>query len=219
VAGEYGIFRSVLEQAGAVVARDIFEFESFLKGLVFLRGKPVRGRRVGLLSNAGFECVVLADGLNDGTALDLAAFTAGTKERLASALRPLGIDRLQDVHNPLDVTPVADDAVFCDCTRAILEDPGVDCAVVSNVPMTPAQQTLPPGGGHREDFRSPGSFASRIVEIFGSVDKPFVLNIDGAELYDPLVRHLENSGIPVFRRADEAIRFLGRYVGAALRRG
>jgi acyl-CoA synthetase (NDP forming) len=216
IAGDYPVFRAVLEQAGAIVAADIFEFESFMKALVFLEGKKVGGRRAGLMSNAGFECVVLADNLKDGAGLELAAFAPETQQKIISALHPLGIDRLQDVHNPLDVTPVADDAVFSECARAILEDPGVDCAVVSNVPMTPAEQTLPAGEGHREDFLRPESFARRIVEIFRAADKPFVVCIDAGELYTPLADFLESSGIPVFRRADEAVRFLRAYVGHKL---
>ncbi len=216
VAGDYAVFRAVLEQAGAIVAADLFEFESFMKALVFLEGKRVRGRRAGLISNAGFECVVLADNLKDGTGLELAAFSPETQRRIITALHPLGIDRLQDVHNPLDVTPVADDAVFSECALAVLEDPGVDCGVVSNVPMTPAEQTLPAGDGYREDFMRPGSFARRIVEIFRATDKPFVACIDAGELYTPLAAFLESSGIPVFRRADEAVRFLRAYVGHKL---
>jgi acyl-CoA synthetase (NDP forming) len=212
VAGDYGVFRAVLEQAGAIVAEDLFEFESFMKGLAFLQGRTIRGRRVGLISNAGFECVVMADTLKNGARLDLAAFTPETQKRIVAILQPLGIDRLQDVHNPLDVTPVADDAVFVECARAVLEDPGVDCAVVSNVPMTPAQQTLPPGEGHREDLARPGSFASRMIELFRATEKPFVVNVDAGELYTPLAEYLEGAGIPVFRRADEAVRFLRAYV-------
>jgi acyl-CoA synthetase (NDP forming) len=217
VAGDYPVFRSVLEQAGAFVAGDLLEFESVMKGLAFLEGKKVRGRRVGLISNAGFECVVLADNLRDGTGLDLASFAPATRERIGSVLRTLGIDRLQDVRNPLDVTPVADDAVFSECARAILEDPGVDGAVVSNVPMTPAQQTLAAGEGHDEDYARPGAFASRIVEIFQSTDKPMVVNIDAGELFTPLASYLEREGVPVFRRADEAVRFLRAYIGHKLR--
>jgi acyl-CoA synthetase (NDP forming) len=216
VAGDYPVFKAVLEQAGAIVADDIFEFESFMKALVFLEAKKPRGPRAGLISNAGFECVVLADNLKDGNGLDLVPFAAETQRRIVSILQPLGIDRLQDVHNPLDVTPVADDGVYCECARAILEDPGVDCAVVSNVPMTPAEQTLPAGEGYREDFTRPESFARRIVDIFRSTDKPFVLCIDAGELYTPLALFLENSGIPVFRRADEAVGFLRAYVGSGL---
>ena len=66
VAGDYGVFKAVCEQAGAIVAEDLFEFESFMKGLAWLEGRVVRGRRVGLVSNAGFECVMMADNLKDG---------------------------------------------------------------------------------------------------------------------------------------------------------
>jgi len=217
VAGDYGVFRAVLEQAGAIVAEDLFEFESFMKGLAYLGDRPVRGRRVGLISNAGFECVMLADNLKNGSGLDLASFTPETEARIAGIMRPLGIDRLQDVHNPLDVTPVADDAVFVECARAILEDPGVDCAVVSNVPLTPAQQTLPPGPGHGEDLAGEGSFASRLIRLFRATEKPFVVNIDAGELYTPLADRLEQAGVPVFRRADEAVRFLRAYVDRVAR--
>ena len=218
VAGDYGVFRAVCEQAGAIVAADLFEFESFMKGLSFLEGRKAGGRRVGLISNAGFECVVLADNLKNGAGLDLASFSPETRERIVGILRPLGIDRLQDVHNPLDVTPVADDAVFVDCARAILDDPGVDCAVISNVPLTPAQQTLPAGAGHHEDMTRPGSFAPRMIDLFRATAKPVVVNIDAGELYTPLADHLERAGIPVFRRADEAVRFLRRYVSHMSRR-
>jgi len=213
VAGEYNVFRAVTEQAGAIVAEDLFEFESFMKGLAYLGDRRVRGRRVGLVSNAGFECVMLADNLKDGSGLDLASFTPETEARIVGIMRPLGIDRLQDVHNPLDVTPVADDAVFAECARVILEDPGVDCAVVSCVPLSPAQQTLPPGPGHGEDLAGKGSLASRLIELFRSTEKPWVINIDAGELYTPLADHLERAGLPVFRRADEAARFLRAYVG------
>lgn len=66
-------------------------------------------------------------------------------------LASLGIDRIQDVRNPLDATPVADDVVFAERLEAILEDENVDCAVVSPVPLTPAMQTLAPGPEHRKD--------------------------------------------------------------------
>ncbi len=212
VAGDYRVFRAVCAQAGAIVAEDLFEFESFMKGLAWLEGRVVRGRRVGLVSNAGFECVMMADNLKDGAGLDLAEFAPGTKGRILESLRPLGIDRLLDIHNPLDVTPVADDAAFMESVRAFVEDPGVDCAVISNVPLTKALQTLPPGEGHAEDFAGPGAFAARTIEIFRSTSKPIVVNIDAGALYDPLAAHLEKAGVPVFRRADEALRFLRLYV-------
>jgi acyl-CoA synthetase (NDP forming) len=159
---------------------------------------------------------MMADNLKDGAGLDLAAFAPATRERILESLRPLGIDKLLDVHNPLDVTPVADDAAFVESARAFIEDPGVDCAVVSNVPLTKALQTLPAGEGHGEDLTRPGGFAARVIEVFRATKKPVVVNIDAGALYDPLAVYLEKAAIPVFRRADEALRFLRMYVDRML---
>ncbi|MBN2199682.1 MAG: acetate--CoA ligase family protein [Candidatus Aminicenantes bacterium] len=220
VAGDYRVCRAVLEAAGAVMAESLLEFESALKGLLFLQGKKVRGRRAAFLSNAGFECVIMSDSLkSEGRGgLELAPLSQATRERLASLLGSLGIDKLQDVRNPLDVTPVADDAVFAECGRAFLEDENVDCAVLSPVPMTPAMQTLPPGSGHNEDIGRRESIVRRLVEVFRSTDKPVAVNIDAGPLYDPMAAALEAEGVPVFRRSDEAVRFLGKFIEGVLAR-
>jgi acyl-CoA synthetase (NDP forming) len=216
VAGDYGVCRAVLEEAGVIVAGTIFEFENFVKGLSYLGGKKVRGNRVGLISNAGFECVIMSDSLENGERLELAALSEATQKRLAGILAPLGIDRLQDIKNPLDVTPVADDEVFAECARAILEDDDVDCAVISPVPMTQALQTLAPGQGYAESIYHPESTSSRLIEIFRSTEKPFVVNVDAGLEYDPMVDELDKAGIPTFRRSDEAVQFLRKHVAAQL---
>jgi acyl-CoA synthetase (NDP forming) len=215
VAGDYHVCRAVLEEAGAYVADTLFEFESGLQSLLFLEEKKVRGRRAGLISNAGFECVIMSDNLKDGRPgerLELATFSGKTRARLMELLHSLGIDKLQDIHNPLDLTPVADDAVFAECSRVVLDDDHVDCAVLSPVPMTPALQTLPAGPGHSEDFLKPMSVVERLIAIFRATDKPLVVNIDAGPLYDPMAAALERAGLPVFRRSDEAVRFLGKFI-------
>ncbi|MBM3312005.1 MAG: hypothetical protein FJY80_10905 [Candidatus Aminicenantes bacterium] len=218
VAGDYGLAKAVLEGAGVVVADSIADFENAIKGFLALGGKRPRGRRVALVSNAGFESVIMSDNLRRGGPLELAAFSSATRGRLAEALSRLGIDRLQDVKNPLDVTPVADDAAFAACAEAVLADPGVDAAVFSPVPMTPALQTLPAGEGTAENLRDPASVSSRLAALFKASAKPFVVNIDAGPRYDPLADHLEEAGLPVFRRADEAVAFLGRFVADSRRR-
>jgi len=217
VAGDYAVAKAVLEEAGVFIADDIREFETWLRNAPLLAGKTVRGNRAGLISNAGFECVIMSDTLSNGEKLALAGFEARTQARINDALRPLGIDKLQDVHNPLDVTPVADDAAFAACVEAVLADEGVDCAVVSNVPMTPAMQTLPAGEGHAEDFRRAGTAAMRIIDLFHRTNKPFVVNIDAGEVYDPLAGMFAAADVPVFRRCDEAVRFLRKYINLRLR--
>jgi acyl-CoA synthetase (NDP forming) len=217
VAGDYGVFRAVMRQAGAVVVESLRAFEAHLTLLTALSGRPVHGRRVGLMSNAGFECVVLADQLAGG--LTLAAFTDETRARIARALHRQGIDRLQDVHNPLDVTPVADDLTYGDCAAALLADPGVDAAVFANVPMTGALNTLPasPELEHGEDLTRPGGWADHMRRVFASSDKPMVFCIDAGERYTPLATYLAAAGLPVFRHADEAASALTAFIDARLR--
>jgi acyl-CoA synthetase (NDP forming) len=217
VAGDYRVCRAVLEHAGAFVAETLAEFENAIRALPALAAKSAVGRRVGLLSNAGFECVILADGLKNGFELELAALSDSARAQIGGILEPLGIDKLQDIRNPLDLTPVADDSAFAGCVEVLLEDPGVDCAVVSPVPMTAALQTLAPAEAHHEDVFNPQSVGRRLVEVFRRTGKPVVFNIDAGALYDPLVNMLEKEGLPVFRRSDEALRFLAKFIQVNLR--
>ncbi len=217
VAGEYGVCRAVLEDAGVIVAESLAEFDAFISILPVLGSRVAAGNRVGLISNAGFECVVLSDNLKNGERLELAAFSEATRKRLGEILAPAGIDKLQDVKNPMDTTPTADDAAFAECARAIMDDPGVDCGVISPVPMTRAMQTLPAGEGHAESIAAPGSTPSRLIEIHRTTAKPMAVCIDAGRDYDPMAEMLEAAGLPVFRRSDEAVRFMRRLAAAQLR--
>jgi acyl-CoA synthetase (NDP forming) len=217
VAGDYAVCRSILEGAGVFVAETLSEFENALKNLPLLASKTPVGKRVGLISNAGFECVIMADSLKNGYELDLASFSERTKSAIGRILQPLGIDRLQDIRNPLDLTPVADDAAFAGCVEAILADGAVDCAVVSPVPMTVALQTLGPAKTHDENIHNPESIGRRLIDICQRSGKPAVVNIDAGALYQPLADLLSEAGLPVFRRSDEALRFLGQFVRTSLK--
>jgi len=217
VAGDYEVCRAVLESAGVFLAETIGEFEDALRVLPRLAGQVFAGRRAALVSNAGFECVIMADGLKGGDGLELARLSPRTVSGIAGLFKPLGIDRLQDIRNPLDLTPVADDATFAGAIDLVLADRGVDCAVISPVPMTAALQTLAPAPEHGEDFRSPQSIGQRLIAILGRSAKPVVVNIDAGAPYDPLARMLEEAGLAVFRRSDDALRFLGKLVNLRLR--
>ena len=217
VAGDYIIARSVLDEVGVIVADTIFEFEHYVKNLAFLADKLIRGNRIALVSNAGFECVTMADNLKNDQEFELAVLTPKTVKRISGILETLGIHRFQDVRNPLDTTPVADDAAFADCVWAMLEDENVDCAVVSPVPMTPAMQTLTPGRLHEENLYNPKSIVMRLIDIFHKTEKPFVVNIDAGDIFDPVVNCLEQAGVPTFRRSDIAVKFLRKYMNNRLK--
>ena len=56
IAGDYPVTRALFAQAGAIVAESLDEFDDALAAFTLLRGKERGGRRLGALSNAGFEC-------------------------------------------------------------------------------------------------------------------------------------------------------------------
>ncbi len=217
VAGDYRVAKAICEEAGVIVADSIFDFENYVKNLSFLADKQIRGNRIGLISNAGFECVTMADNLKNDQEFVLATLASRTVKKISHLMEKLGIHRLQDVRNPLDTTPVADDAVFAECVSAMLEDANVDCAIVSPVPMSPSMQTLVPSRFHEENVYHPRSIAMRLIDIFHKTDKPFVVNIDAGDIFKPMVDCLEQAGVPTFRRSDIAVKFLRKYINNRLK--
>ena len=215
VAGDYAVCENALVQAGAFVASDFDEFCDLLRVTLALRGKTARGNRLAAVSNAGYESVGMADSIRQpGAELVLAGFSPPTAEALGRLLSDNRLDGLVDVKNPFDVTPMAGDTVYVDMVAEILADPGIDAVVAGIVPLTPAMQTLAPGEGHNESILDPGSVAQRLPEVAAAADKPLVAVIDSGTLFDPLASALEQGGLPVFRKADRAVRALCRWVDA-----
>jgi acyl-CoA synthetase (NDP forming) len=213
VAGDYAVTRALAEAQGVLVAETVREFQGLLGLAVRLDGRELRGRNIGLLSNAGFECVAMADALER---MEPARLSEATRGRLVSILRQAGLADLVEATNPFDVTPILGDGGFAEAVEALLTDAGVDVGVIGCVPMTPALETLPAGAGHPEDLDAPHALAARLGALWRRTRKAWVVVVDAGPLYDPLVRALEGYGIPVLRTADETVRLLGRYVAARL---
>jgi acyl-CoA synthetase (NDP forming) len=214
IAGDYALTRALAARAGVVVAETLEEFEDLVSLFVAFRGRTVAGLRLGAVSNAGFECVAMADHLG---ALTLAELSDTTRARLADLLRAAGVETVVELHNPLDLTPMAADDTIAAAVEAVLTDPGVDLGIVGCVPLTPALQTLPPGPGHREDVGAADAIARRLGRLAARIQVPWVAVVDAGPLYDPMVRLLEEAGIPTFRSADRALRRLAVFAQVRLR--
>jgi acyl-CoA synthetase (NDP forming) len=207
IAGDNEVGAALLAGAGALVAGDLAEFDDLLRLAVMLPAGST-GRRIGMVSNAGFETVAMADALGGLAAADLGPETVAGLDRL---LADSGLDRVVAGGNPLDLTPMADDATFVDAVRLVLADPGVDLGVVGCVPFTPALSTLPADSTHDEDVEHSASVARRLVDLAADGGTPFVAVVDAGDAYAPMVRVLEASGIPVFATANRAVRLLNRW--------
>lgn len=209
LASDYAVARSLAEAAGVVVAETLEDFDDLIDLFVRLRGKSVRGRRLGAMSNAGFECVAIADA---AAGFRLAAYSASTQARLTGIFETCRLGGIVAPRNPLDVTPILDDARFAEAAAAIVDDPGVDVVVVGCVPLTGALRTLPEEGAGDE-----GAIADRLTAVAAGTEKPVVAVVDAGPMYDPFARRLSESGFPVFRSADRALRLLDVFCRARAR--
>ncbi|MBD3162989.1 MAG: hypothetical protein GF328_12875, partial [Candidatus Latescibacteria bacterium] len=124
VAGDYEVAKEVLKQVGVVSCETLNMFEDHLKTFAFFSDRPPVGRRVAIVSNAGFECTVGADRLYD---LEMARFDDATVKRISEIMK----SGLTAARNPLDCTPTTPTADFLELVRAVLDDDGVDCAIAS----------------------------------------------------------------------------------------
>lgn len=215
IAGDYRLTRVLFEQSGVMVADTMDAFDDFVLLSLALRHVPAGGRRVAVVSNAGFECVAAADWLGS---LELATLRPQTCGSLASLFAELRIASIVDVHNPLDLTPMTTDAGYEAVLRCVLGDEGVDAAVVGCVPLTPALQTLPATAGAGEDLMRPDAVAGRLGRLRAECGKPFVVAVDAGPRFDPLADALRAAGVPTFRSAVGAVRALDAWTCARLGR-
>jgi acyl-CoA synthetase (NDP forming) len=209
LAGDYAVARSLMAGAGAVVTESLDEFGDLIKTFSMLHDRAPAGRRVGVLSNAGFECSCAMDSLR---ALTPATFSADTKARLVACLPSVA-----HADNPIDATPMATTEQFLSAVEAVLADPAVDAMVISAVPVTPALDNLPPDpSAHREDIHAERSLPKGMIRIFQASTKPIVAAVDSGALYDPFVAMIEQAGIPSFRKIDRAMAALSAYCAARI---
>ncbi len=209
IAGDYAVNRELARAAGVVVAESLADFEDLVHLFCCLRHKTVSGWRLGAVSNAGFECVAIADntpGSQLVPGLRLADFSATTHERLSAILDRARIGSIVSVNNPLDVTPMFADADFEAAARAVLEDDRVDVGCIGCVPLTGALETLAAEPGHSEDLNRETSVVRRLVRLTEDLPKAWVAVIDSGALYDPMAQLLIRQQIPTFRTADRALR-------------
>ena len=205
IAGDYQVSRQLAEEAGVIVARSLAEFDDLIRLFTFLEGRKPAGNGLGALSNAGFECVAMADNLGP---FRLAELCDETRRELASLFLACRIDGIVSVQNPLDLTPIMNDELYEKAVREMLNDPAVDVGLVGCVPLTAALKTLPAGERHTENIDSGDSIVSRLGRLNRECGKPWVAVVDAGRMYDPMAAALNDLEIPTFRTADRALRLL-----------
>lgn len=191
VATDDTVASAVAASAGLLEAATLDEWDDLLAVSVGWADRAPAGRRLGVVSNAGFEAVAAADALRS---LDLTRFADRTRDRLAAVIAGAGLDTIAAAGNPVDLTPVADAAVYGSAVAAVLDDPGVDLAVIGCIPYSPAID--------------PDALTAALIP-YTAHPTPWVAVIDAGARYAPLVAALRTAGIPVLPAMDRAVRAIG----------
>jgi acyl-CoA synthetase (NDP forming) len=203
IAGEYEVAKAAVKQAGLVVADSLIDHGDFLKTFATLSDFTVRGKRVSVIANAGYEKTYAADNLGG---LQIAEFDAETEQALREILPSfVGVDPL------LDLTPMAGDELYEQCLDIVLSSEGVDGVVISIVPQGGAIHTTD------EEIRDyQGNVAARIVRVIHKHKKPVTASIcvtSGADaMYNRFGQILDEGGVPTFLSADRAMICLNEFI-------
>jgi len=187
---------ALLEQCGVLRANTIEELFDVCRALV--RCPLPDGNRVGIVTNAGGPAIMATDAcINQG--LRMAELSDATRQGLRSFLPAEA-----SVNNPVDMIASANADSYARTLAAVLDDPGVDMAMVINV--TPV-------------LASPTDILEVIGEVARSRSKPVLAVMMATDEFYESVKHIRDLP-PVYRFPEPAARvllLLSRY-GAWVRR-
>jgi acyl-CoA synthetase (NDP forming) len=193
IAGLYDLESTVLKNSGAFVCDSIEEFERRSEFLSKYEKFNHNIDKVGVISNAGFETVCSADNLKD----HLVTLSHETKKNLNEFFHNHSIDHLISASNPLDLTPMADEAVYAGAIGHMIGD--VELLVVSIVPQTEKLSTGKP--------EMVNAFVKKLKSIENQFKVPIVIVVDSGEIFDGYRQiFLENDFIVL--SAIEKVRYL-----------
>ena len=218
VAGDYMVCTACLDQAGALVADSLEEFDGLMNLAAWLHNKEISGFRVGALSPAGFESVGIADSLESrDSLLELPEFGEETRKALAGLFDRAGLTDFMDIKNPLDLTPAAPDRVYTGSIEAMLADGNIDAVVTSLGSLAPATRDTPAPDSPEGCVTAPDGLVALLPELAARYTKPLVVFNDAGRAHDPINARLEAAGVPVFPSCSRAMSLLARYTAYRMR--
>ncbi|MCF7929128.1 MAG: acetate--CoA ligase family protein [Spirochaetales bacterium] len=203
MSGEYAVARAAMKQAGLVVADTMTDHSDFIKAFAMMHDREVRGNRVAVITNAGYEKTNAADNIGD---LKLAELDRETEEKLRDLL-----PGFVSVEPLLDLTPMVPDETFAEAARLLVESENVDALLVSIVPQAALIHTT-----DREISEYKQNIAAQIVEVARSVKKPIAVSVTvtaGADaVYNRLAQVMDNGRVPTYLSAERAMMCLREFI-------
>jgi acetyltransferase len=186
LAGTEAVYEAIFKQSGVIRADTVDELFDFANVFAYkqesalgkMRRKLPDGNRVAIITNAGGPGILATD-MTVSSDLLLAQFQQETIAELAQHL-----PQTANIHNPVDIIGDASQERYENALRTVINDPGVDGALVI---LTPQSMTNALGT------------AEAIVRVARRTRKPILCCFMGIIDVSPGVKFLQEHGYPVYK--------------------
>ena len=193
--GDYHVQKRLLHKAGAVITESFNQFNAVLKWMAAYPDLRELGR-LAIVTNAGYETVGSVDILGDTDPGRLYGLTDGDRAELSGILERHGMQGLVAVSNPLDLTPMADEAVYFDCVEAMIGF-GAGVVMLGLVPLSEQLDT--------QQLTQAEAFALRLKALAQASGRLVGIVIDAGVPYQRYKAVFERQGFPVFDGMDMGV--------------
>ena len=193
--GDYHVQKRLLHKAGAVLTESFNQFNAVLKWMAAYPDLQTLGK-LAIVSNAGYETVGSVDTLGDNDSERLFKLDEDNRTALSEVLRRHDMQGLVAASNPLDLTPMADEAVYLDCVNAMIEF-GAGVVMLGLVPLSEQLDT--------HQLTQAEAFADKLKSLAQSSGRLIGIVIDAGVPYQRYKAVFERQGFPVFDGMDMGV--------------
>ncbi len=196
MANDFALLKKTLKQSGALFCSTLSQFNAALQWLSCYPEQSHWKGLISIIANAGYEAVAFSDQIDlFKTEFNFSPYSLSLEEetRLAQCLENLKMNHLVSSKLPLDLTPMANETVWIECLKTILNTK-TQFIVLGLVPLTPMLNS--------NDKNKIESFAQTIRHLANEYKKPIGLTIDCGTDYDEYKIIFLNQNLPVFDSID-----------------
>lgn len=193
--GNYYIQKRLLQKAGAVMVESFNQFNAVFKWMAAYPDLHTLGK-LAIVTNAGYETVGSVDILGDNDSGRLYEFNQDNQQQLGKILQRHQLQGLVSPSNPLDLTPMASEAVYLDCVKSMI-DFGAGVVMLGLVPLSEQLDThqLIQAEDFAQKLKKLADFSGRLIGVV----------IDAGVPYQQYKAVFERYGFPVFDGMDMGV--------------
>jgi acyl-CoA synthetase (NDP forming) len=193
--GDYHVQKRLLHKAGAILTESFNQFNAVLKWMAAYPELRELGK-LAIVTNAGYETVGSVDTLGDSDTERLYPLSEDDRSALGNILERHGMQGLVAASNPLDLTPMADEAVYFDCVEAMIGF-GAGVVMLGLVPLSEQLDT--------QQLTQAEAFAARLKALAQLTGRLIGVVIDAGMPYQDYKAVFERQGFPVFDGMDMGV--------------